>query len=169
LVRRYERLVYSIPRRCGLHEEDAEDIFQTVWVKLLENLEKLRDEDRLAAWLITTTQREAWRVRRQSRRSVPFSATGPDADGELALDELPATEPLPHDAVVRLEEEQTVREALGEMGERCRTLLGSLYFTDPPLSYAEIGGRLGVPEGSIGPTRARCLQQFKKLLEKKGF
>ncbi|HEU4753729.1 MAG TPA: sigma-70 family RNA polymerase sigma factor, partial [Armatimonadota bacterium] len=72
-------------------------------------------------------------------------------------------------AVLRLEEEQLVRDAVEELGERCRTLLGWLYQTDPPPPYTEIARRLNVPVGAVGPTRARCLQQLKRLLQRRGF
>src|SRR3954470_1775127 len=88
LIRRYQRLLYAIPRRCGLSEDDAADVFQTVCVRLLENLEKLRDEAQLTRWLITTTQREAWRVQRLRRRETGSEASS-DECGAAALEEIP--------------------------------------------------------------------------------
>lgn len=169
LIRRYQRLLYAIPRRCGLSEDDAADVFQTVSVRLLENLEKLRDEAQLTRWLITTTQREAWRVQRQRRRRERGGEASWDESGDLALEEIPADAPLPHEAIVRLEEEQMVRLALDQLGGRCQTLLNLLYQTDPTPSYAEIAARLQVSVGAIGPTRARCLSKLKQLLQAMGF
>lgn len=169
LIRRYERLLYSIPLRCGLTEDDAADVLQTVCLRLLENLEKLRDETHLTGWLITTAKHESWRVQRQKRRQVSLDEVSDGSGGAVAIDLLVAEDPLPHEAVVRLEEEQTVRLALRELGDRCRILLELLYQQDPPPSYAEIARRLDVSEGAIGPTRARCLQKLKKVLESMGF
>jgi len=169
LILRYQRLLYAIPLRCGLSEDDAADVFQTVCVKLLENLEKLRDEQHLTGWLITTAKHEAWRVHRLKRRHAALDYSATEGSGEDGLDTLPAPDPLPHEAAVRLEEEQLVRVALGELGERCQTLLRWLYHTDPALPYAEIAARLNVSVGAIGPTRARCLQQLRKVLHRMDF
>jgi RNA polymerase sigma factor (sigma-70 family) len=169
LVHRYERLIYSIPRRCGLGEEDSADVFQTVCVRLLENLERLRDQEKLASWLITTANRESWRVKKLRQRSVSLSETGDEDSGVSPLENLPATDPLPHEVVARLEDEQIVREALQQITDRCRRLLTLLYHTDPVPAYSEIGAQMGMPEGSIGPTRMRCLQQLRKALQKHGF
>jgi RNA polymerase sigma factor (sigma-70 family) len=165
LVRKYSRLIYSVPRRCGLGEEDAADVFQTVCLRLLQSLEGFRDQDRLSAWLITTANRESWRVKGQAHR---HAAPSPD-DEPSAQEALPASDPLPQEVLLRLEDEQLVRQAFEGLGERCRVLLELLYYRDPAPSYLEVGERLGIPQGSIGPTRARCLQQLKKLLEGIGF
>jgi RNA polymerase sigma factor (sigma-70 family) len=169
LIRRYQRLLYAIPIRCGLSEDDAADVFQTVCVRLLENLHKLRDEEHLTGWLITTARRESWRVQRVRRRDTPLGSDDPEDAGESPLDNLTATDLLPQEEAMRLEEEQLVRGAMEELSERCRTLLGWLYHTDPPPQYAEIARRLNVPVGAIGPTRARCLQQLKRILQRHGF
>lgn len=161
LVSRYERLLYSIPIRCGLSEEDAADVFQTVCIRLLENLDRLKDQQHLTGWIILTAKRESWRVFRQQGRTTSLDPTGDTPEA--------ASDPLPHEAVMRLEEEQLVRNGMEELGERCRQLLGWLYHFDPPLSYVEIGQRMNVSTGAIGPTRARCLQQLKRILQRMGF
>jgi len=168
LVHRYERLLYAIPLRCGLSEDDAADVFQTVCIKLLENLGKLRDERHLTGWLITTARHESWRVYRQKSRYMGLEEEGAGDAGD-ASSAPPGASLLPQEAVLRLEEEQMVRRAVQELGDRCRTLLEWLYQTDPTPSYAEIAKRLNVPIGAIGPTRARCLQQLKKTLQKMDF
>ena len=168
LIRRYQRLLWSIPQRSGLGEEDAADVFQTVCLRLVQNLPKLRDERSLTNWLITTATREAWRVRRWRRREQEAGLAGGSSE-EDAAGSLPAEDPLPDEAVMRLAEEQLVRMGVAELGEGCRTLLELLYQVDPPLAYAEIAERMRVPVGSIGPTRARCLQKLKKILQQAGF
>lgn len=148
LVDRYGRLVYAIPRRMGLSSADADDVFQDVFATLLRSLGSLRDRARLAAWLITTTRRECWRRGKASGRLVELDETLHDGRPE-AIDE-----------VTRLEREQSVREAVGRLDGRCRDLLTALFFDASQPGYEVIARRLGIPVGSIGPTRARC---FKKL------
>src|SRR5687768_4067448 len=80
LVRRYQRLVYSIPRRAGLDEDGAADVFQQVFVTLVEHLERIDDPSRLKAWLVTTARREAWRVSRLQRQAGSFAPRASDAD-----------------------------------------------------------------------------------------
>jgi RNA polymerase sigma factor (sigma-70 family) len=165
LIRRYQRLLYAIPLRCGLSEEDAADVFQTVCLRLLENLDRLRNEQHLTGWLITTTKREAWRLCELQRRAPTQKL---EAEEEL-YESLPAPDLLPEEEVLKLEQEQLVRRAMEELGERCRTLLGMLYQTEPPLAYEEIARRLNVSVGAIGPTRARCLEKLRKVLLRMGY
>lgn len=157
LVRRYRRLVYSIPPQCGLRGEQADDVFQRVFTVLVENVGRIRDGESLAAWLITTTRRECWAAKRQSSRSRGF------AEGEAeALVEEPADVAASIDAVAR---EHAVHRALERLGPPCRDLLHALYVEDPTPSYEILSARLGRPIGSLGPTRARCLEKLRKLYE----
>lgn len=162
-MHRYQRLVYSVPLRCGLSPEDAEDVFQTVFLRLVQNLESLRDEGSLTAWLMTTARRESWRIgagrRKKESRETSLEPGEKLPDGDL----------LPEAEAVRTVEEQLVRAGLAELDERCRRLLEWLYRSDPPVPYAEAARRLNVPTGAIGPTRARCLQKLKKILLRNGF
>jgi RNA polymerase sigma factor (sigma-70 family) len=165
LVQRYQRLVYSIPRRSGMNEDQAGEIFQRTFVKLLENLERIAQPDRLPAWLITTAKRETWRFGRRERETVPLVMQG-DA-GEEPLD-LPDDSPLPEEDLMALEQQHAIRTALAALDERCQKLLTMLYFQVEPPAYAEIARQLGVSEGSIGPTRARCLDKLRKQALKSG-
>ncbi len=153
LVERYERLIYSIPLRYGLSESEAADIFQDVCLILLEKLEQLRDEARLSAWLATTTRRECWKVMRRR------DAAGAE-DPSLVLSGQPDGGDDLGEVVERWEAWQAIRAAMTQLGERCRLLLRRLYYTTPTPSYSVIASELGVPEGSIGPTRARCLKKL---------
>lgn len=157
LVDRYGRLVYAIPRRLGLSEADAEDVFQNVFVALLRNLGRLRDQTRLSAWLITTARRESWRIGRASSRAES------ELDGAIVDDG-----PPPFDDVARWERDHTVRQALRRLDERCRVLLTSLYLEPAPARYDDIATRLGMPVGSIGPTRARCFKKMDAVLREMG-
>ncbi|HEU4834282.1 MAG TPA: sigma-70 family RNA polymerase sigma factor [Pyrinomonadaceae bacterium] len=163
LVDRYQRLIYAIPRRAGLNEEQAGEVFQEVFVTLFEKVNEINQPDRLHAWLVTTARRKTWRLL-SKERSLHSAQTGEndDADEVFAVVD---NSPLPDETLVRLEEQHRIRTALSELDERCQKLLTMLYYrTDTP-AYAEIAAELGTPEGSIGPTRARCLKKLLKLLE----
>jgi len=166
LVQRYSRLIYGVALRRGLGEEDAADVFQTVCVKLLANLEKLKDDQHLIGWMITTAKHECSHLLRQKyRQHTSFSQT----TGDSKLDSLAAEDGLPMDMVIQLEEEHLVRLAVEDLNLRCRQLIELLYLDNPPASYADVSARLDIPSGSIGPTRARCLKGLKEKLLKSGF
>jgi RNA polymerase sigma factor (sigma-70 family) len=157
MVERYGRLVYSVARRCGLAAADADDVFQIVFTTLFRRLNGLRDQTRLSSWLITTTQRESWRVARADRAAR--SAEDPD-DIAAILDPGPSPAAL----VIQAEREQLVRDGLARLDDRCRALLTTLFLEAEAPSYEAIGRRLGMPIGSIGPTRARCFKKLEAIL-----
>ncbi|HEX5707182.1 MAG TPA: sigma-70 family RNA polymerase sigma factor [Pyrinomonadaceae bacterium] len=169
LVGRYQRLIYAIPRRAGLDEDLASEVFQEVFATLLQNVETIEQPSRLHAWLVTTARRKTWRLIRRERAARPFAGGGDEDEraDEMYLVADDAT--LPDAALEQLEQQHLVRAALGELDERCRKLLTILFYRAEPLPYSEIAARLGTTEGSIGPTRARCLQKLLKALNKKGF
>lgn len=169
LIARYEALIFSLPVRMGLSQADAEDIFQNVCVLLLQHLADLRDTERLAGWLVSTTRREVWRV--QKRQSAQRQKESSDEEwlmeaGESLTD---PSQPLPEAMLLAIEEQQMVREAMTELPDRCRRLLTMLYCADPPAAYTEVAETLDLPLGSIGPNRARCLQRLHKILQTLGF
>jgi RNA polymerase sigma factor (sigma-70 family) len=164
LVRRYQRLVYSIPLKAGLGEEAASDVFQSVCVRLVEHLGALKDRGKLASWLITTTTRECWRTSNRSRREAPIGEGG-DADDGPPVREVADERPLAEDEQLRLEEQQRVRGAVDGLPERCRELISLLYYAEERPSYEEISRRLQMPVPSIGPTRARCLEKLRKIMD----
>ena len=163
LVARYQRLVYSIPLKARLSADDAADIFQSVWLKLYEKLGSIRDREKLSSWLITTTTREVWRVSALNRRGQPPQS---DDDSE-AIEQIAATGLLADEQRELLEQQQFVRVAVDSLPDRCRGLITMLFYENDDLSYAEIARRLGMPVSSVGPTRARCLEKMKKLLDGK--
>jgi RNA polymerase sigma factor (sigma-70 family) len=163
LVRRYQRLVYTAALRKGFFGDDAADVFQSVCVQLFEHLRSLRDRTRLGSWLITTTNRECYRQSRLSRRAVSLSGSGPD-DADAALDAIDDGA-LADEALIRLEREHEVRCAVERLPERCRELVYLLFYEAERPSYDEISRRLGMPVASIGPTRARCLEKLRAMLE----
>ncbi len=162
LLVRYQRLIYSIPLRYGLPEHDANDIFQNVSLLLLENLARLRDRQRLGAWLVITTRRECWRMIRHHRLTGTSQEVTPIED--QVTDGLGSEEDL-----VEIERQSQIRAAVSQMGELCQQLLMMLFYTDPRPAYVEIAHSLKLPEGSIGPTRARCLDKLMKILEQMDF
>jgi RNA polymerase sigma factor (sigma-70 family) len=153
LVDRYARLVYSIPARHRLPEHLRDDVFQSVWAIAVRHLAGLRDAQSLAAWLIRTTQRETWRIAKASEETG-----GPGGAAELAWSD-------PGEAEL-LEERQRMREALDRLDERCRRLLLEVFREDRP-DYSELAERLGMPRGSIGPTRGRCLNKLRSLMSER--
>ncbi len=162
LVERYRRLVWSVIRKTNLSPDDGEDAFQQVFLALLQSLPQLRESDRLAAWLMTTTRRVCWRISAKTSGSAHAALTE-----EVAGDATSGANP---DSDVQLEgDRQLVRDALERLGGRCRELLEALYACSGEPSYAAIGERLGMRIGSIGPTRQRCLEKLTPILQGSGF
>ena len=152
LVRRYGRTVTAIARGRGLNEADAADVSQTVWLRLLEHLDRIRDPERIGGWLAKTAHHEAIRLGRQRQRTAP-------------VDDLDALE-LVDDSADRLsgveaEERNTgVRAALTTLPFRQQALLEML-MSDPQPTYVEVSANLGIPIGSIGPSRQRSLRALR--------
>lgn len=166
LIRRYQRLIYSIPLKSRLSADDASDIFQSVCLKLYEKLATLREHEKISSWLITTTTRECWRVSAVSRREPQISNSDDESESD-SLSQIPAAEPLADEQHEMLERQQAVRNAIESLSERCRELLTLLFYEREESSYAEIARRMAMPVPSVGPTRARCLDKLKRALEGK--
>lgn len=159
LVARYERLIYTIARRSGLDEEEAVDVLQYVFAQLVEHLHAIEEPARIRAWFRSTARHEAWRIRRRDR--VLGTIISADDNQMTLLDEAP----LPDEVLLRLEEQHNLRTALAALDERCRRMLMVMFFDPDSPSYTQIAAELGIPEGSIGPTRGRCLQKLRALLD----
>jgi RNA polymerase sigma factor (sigma-70 family) len=168
LVNRFQRLIYTIPRRAGLDEDQAAEVFQRTFAKLLENLNRIKQPGSIHAWLVTTARRETLQLFREQRDQQSLSQTENFEHG-LGGETLPDDTPLPDEILEQLEEQHLLRKAMTALDERSRMLLTLLYYQQDPLSYAEIAAILNVPEGSLGPTRARCLEKLRRLLEHSGF
>ena len=154
IVERYAPLVWSICTRFQLSNHDREDVGQNVWLLLVEQLGKLREPAALPGWLATTTHRECLRVVTAARRSERLGTELDDAEqfvDETVIDE----------EILMAERNAALRAAFAELPPRCRQLLAMLT-SDPPRSYAEISAGLGMPVGSIGPQRARCLERLRR-------
>lgn len=165
LIRRYQRLIYAIPLRAGLDEDDAAEIFQEVFTTLFQKLNDIEDPEKLQAWLVTTARRKTWRAIGKAQ-AQPRSYTNGDLqesdEAALIRDEAP----LPDEQLLILEEQHRIRTAVSLLDERCSNLLEMLFYRSEPPSYTEIAAFLGIPEGSIGPTRARCLAKLLQMLKK---
>jgi RNA polymerase sigma factor (sigma-70 family) len=156
-----------VPRRAGLDDHAAADVFQTVFERLLEHLDRLTHPDRLQAWLVTTARRETLRRLEQARRTAEPVGGDPDEDAD-PLSSIAEEAPLPEELLERLQDERRVRRAFDLLDERSRALLTLLFLQDEPLPYAEIAGKMGISEGSIGPTRMRALAKLRDILERDG-
>jgi RNA polymerase sigma factor (sigma-70 family) len=155
LVERYAPLIWSICRSHRLEAADAQDAAQNVWLKLADQLGKIRDPAALPGWLATTTRRECGRILRTARR--PHDAGCAPAAGTIPEDHAQAAE----QDLLASERHAALREAFGQLPPGYQQLL-ALLIHDPALPYAEISTRLGIPVGSIGPTRGRCLDKLRR-------
>lgn len=158
LLARYLDLVHGLARQSGLDAALAQDVVQEVSLALWKALPRLKSAERLLPWILTTTRREAWRqgrLRRSAARREQGQARPEAAPAPPSLEDL--------------ETQQAVREALAELGERCRRLIEALYFeATAEAGYDVVAERLGIPRGSIGPTRARCLEKLGAGLKARG-
>ena len=153
IVDRFAPLVMAILASFRIYGADAQDVSQIVWLRLVEHLGDLREPRALPGWLVTTTRNEAVRLLRTRTRLVPYDPQGDDLDGGIELAD-------PTEGLLREERVRAFLEALGDLSERDRSLL-LLLAADPPLSYAEISRRMGIPVGTIGPTRLRVLRKLR--------
>jgi RNA polymerase sigma factor (sigma-70 family) len=153
LVEDLTGLLWSVARSHGLDAADAADVVQTTWLRLAENLHRLRDPERVTAWLATTARRESLRLLRGSHRNVP---AGVEVGNEAI------TTDRPEDPLLRAEQDALLWGAFATLPTLCRSLLRVL-MADPAPSYAEVSAALDMPVGSIGPRRARCLQRLRTV------
>jgi RNA polymerase sigma factor (sigma-70 family) len=162
LVDRYAGLVWSVCRAHRLSAEDAADVSQLTWLRLLENLDRIRDPQRLAGWLATTCRRECLAFLRRSRPATPV--------GDEHLDRLLGGSAAADRAVLAADQNATLWQAFLRLSEWCQRVLRALVLDaeDGPPSYRLVAAELQVPVGSLGPTRARCLSQLRKLLDNGG-
>jgi RNA polymerase sigma factor (sigma-70 family) len=163
LVDRYQRLIYAIPRRARLSEEQAADVFQEVFLTLFEKLDEIEQPDRVRSWIVTTAKYKTWAVVRGDK-GLHSPPTEEEMEQEMAG--LADRSPLADDMLIELEQQHLIRTALKQMEERCRQILSMIYLRDTAASYAEVAEAVGVGETSISPMRARCLKKLEKILTK---
>jgi RNA polymerase sigma factor (sigma-70 family) len=153
IVERYSGMVWAVCRGCRLSPSDAAEVSQTTWLRLVERLGSIHDPERLGSWLAVTARRESWQVLRRAGRTIPSDTEAIFADRE-------ASDDIDHDLLAS-ERHQALRRAFETLHPRCQQLL-RLLTADPAPSYADIAATLDMPIGSIGPTRARCLDCLRR-------
>jgi RNA polymerase sigma factor (sigma-70 family) len=156
LVSRYVALLWSIAFRHGLNENDAADVVQNTWLRLFEHIDDVREPARVGSWLATTAQREALRIVAQHKRMVP-------SDDEATFDGADRLQPPVDEQLLARELADQAVAALDALPPTWRALVVALT-QDPPLTYEEIVADLGVPIGSIGPTRGRSVRKLRELV-----
>jgi RNA polymerase sigma factor (sigma-70 family) len=155
IVNELSPLLWQVARSAGLSQGDAEDVLQTVWMRLITHLDGIHDAGALTGWLVTTTKREAWRVRAAGRKQLP-------ADQDVFAD-LPDKGPGSEEQVIVEDQRRELWAAIGMLSRRCQELLRIMAFA-PRSDYATVAAALGMRVGSIGPTRGRCLAKLRALL-----
>lgn len=155
IVTELSPVLWHVARAAGLSPGDAEDVLQTVWTALVAHLGSVRDPAALIGWLVVTTRRESWRVRETGRRQLP-------ADAEW-LSTMPDPGPGSEDQVIINEQRRALWAAVRQLSPRCQELIRIVAFVPRP-DYQTVAAELGMPTGSIGPTRGRCLAKLRALL-----
>jgi RNA polymerase sigma factor (sigma-70 family) len=155
-------LLWHTVRGQGVDPVAAEDVVQTIWMRLLHSSASIRDPQTIVQWLLTAARREAWRIAKRTRgednRRVPL----PTQDGQQP--DVPAgPEQLTDEAVLRVDRQRRLWKHVQALPSRCRELIRVIAFADRP-DYAVIAASLGMPVGSIGPTRGRCLAKLRASL-----
>lgn len=162
LIERYRSLIYSITIKYRFSDYDADDIFQSTCLKLLEKLSDLRQYEKFRSWLITTVIRQCWRVQKRQRQESSFNPFENDDKDllwnimiEISVDE----------GLIEIERHHQIETAFSRLPSKCQELLNHLFLYDPPTSYKEISEQMGINFTSIAPTRSRCLEKLKQLFE----
>lgn len=175
LVNRYARLVHSIPVRHGLTPDEVNDVGQEVFLALSQYLHQIEDPEKLPSWLITTARRFSWRTLQKRRNE--YTGEQSDIGEEQAFNAANAPQAQPifsrmpsmNELLEGWNRQSLLAQAMAQLQERCLRLLSMLFLDATEPSYDEISSQTGLPKGSIGPTRIRCLQQLRTILEEMGF
>lgn len=155
IVTELSPLLWQVARAAGLSSEDAEDVVQTAWMRLVEHLNRIDTPVALTKWLVVTTRREAWEVRAAGRRQVPTD--------EDWLATLPDQGPGAEELAIIDDQRSALWAALGKLSSRCQELLRIMAFV-PGSDYSAVATALGMARGSVGPTRGRCLARLRAIL-----
>jgi len=161
LIDKYKALIYSIPVKYGLSQQEAADVFQATCTELLVRLPELREPRALPKWLMQVAHHESYRWKRQSQRTV-------SRDAETDLPE-PTTPAIAESLFQQTQEEQMLREAMTVLTPQCHRLVELLFFETPARPYSEVAAELGLAVGSIGFTRQKCLERLRARLDELGF
>ncbi len=159
IVRRYGRLVSTSVRSFGLQDADALDAVQMTWLRLAENCHRIQFPERLAGWLATTASRECLRILRQAKHTANAAETVAENIVDPSVG--------PEERAVNADTARVLGNLVAELPPSKRTLVRAL-FAEVPQPYDEVARNTGIPIGSIGPTRARALQQLRRMLDERG-
>ncbi len=157
LVEQFERLIWAMTREFKLADSDAADVAQATWLRLLEHIDRIEYPDRIGSWLATTARHECLRHVSRAKRVMLVQ-------DDVVFGGVATHQPDVDEGLLSAERAEAVREAMALLPWRWQKLLEML-MADPPVSYAEISSQLGLPVGSIGPTRGRCLERLRVLLQ----
>jgi RNA polymerase sigma factor (sigma-70 family) len=155
LVERFTDLLWSVARAHRLSHADAADVVQSTWLRLVENLDRIEDPERLPGWLATTARRECLQALRRAGRERPVAPEESFATLEDAAAPVDA-------ALLESERDAELWRVFDGLPDRCRRLLRVLGASPAP-AYVDVAAALDMPVGSIGPTRARCLARLRTL------
>jgi len=158
LVDEVTPLLWHLARQQGLSHQAAEDVVQNTWLKLVEHAPSIADPQSVLKWLITTTKRDSWAVVARRQRDEP------SAYSDVREQEPDTTAPSPEDALLADVDGKLMWQHFATLPERCKALLRVIAFAEKP-DYATVAESLGMPVGSIGPTRGRCLAKLRQALE----
>lgn len=161
LIDKYKSLIYSIPVKYSLSQQEAADVFQATCVELLVRLPELREPRALPKWLMQVAHHECYRLKRLNQRVVSR-----DAEPDLPEPETPS---IAESLIQQTQEEQMLREAMAVLTPQCRRLVELLFFETPSRPYTEVAAELGLAVGSIGFTRQKCIERLRRQLEELGF
>ncbi|MEO6653326.1 MAG: sigma-70 family RNA polymerase sigma factor [Ilumatobacteraceae bacterium] len=168
LVGRLERVVWKTVNMLTSDREIRDDAFAATWLRLAERLDSIREPEKLPGWMTTTARNEVRQiVRRRNRQHLSLNGSfgsGDAADGDL-VDTLTADDGEHADGLISNEQHGVVRTTFAQLDEQCREIISVLVLADPPLTYDEASALLGRPVGSLGPSRRRCLDKMRTLLE----
>ena len=163
LVDRYQRLIFAVPRRAGLSEEQSADILQEVFLTLFEKLDEIEQPEKIRSWIVTTAKFKTWGAIRGEKG---FYSPETDEEMEFEMASLQDSAPLADEVLIELEQQHLIRTALKQLDERCRTILSMIYLRDAAASYAEVAREINVAETGISPMRSRCLKKMAQILMK---
>ena len=156
LVGRFGGMIAATGRRYGLTPADVAELQQTTWLRLVENLHKIEQPERVGGWLATTARRESLQL---LRRASKYHSGGDQMLANMPDRHLPEPDARP----IAEERDAVLGAAWGRLKPRCQELL-NLLVTDDPMGYKDLSQLLNMPIGSIGPTRARCLEHLRRLI-----
>lgn len=161
LVDRYQRLIIAIPRRAGLAEELAADIFQDVFLTLIQKIDEIEQPSKIRSWIVTTTKYKTWAAVR-GRKDASSAENVAESESEIA--NLKDYAPLADEVLVELEQQHLIRTAMSKLEKRCQVIISMIYLRQKAASYSDVALAIGVGETSISPLRSRCLKKLEKIL-----